>query len=247
MPPPNSLYYAPNATDAERRVPRPATGTYHYGWDFDQDKGAPIYTNKPLKVVDVESGNKPGWGRNVVLEDDTGRRYRFAHLDKIGTNVKEGSTLPSNSLLGTVGSTGSTISKGGDGSHLHFEVLEKNSNGQYKHVDPAMTTNPRTGGGAATVARFGQKPGDLVTTSAKPITGNIPPPPPTKEKDPLEGTIRDAQERHPPEKDGGQTQGPIITPMPGSTQGIGRARPSSGNVGIQINPMLKGNDTRGKK
>lgn len=239
MPPPNSLYYNPNAIDPSRRKVRPASGRYHTGWDFDQDLGSPIYANNNLKIIEARTGENGGYGNYILAEDSAGTRYKFAHLDKFGENVREGGTLSANEKIGHVGNTGTSISSGGDGSHLHFEVLEQDSNGKYVQVDPASGTNPNTGGGGASIARFGKNTsGDLVTTTAKPPPGY------QRGKQEKTKTENKTKPENKPE-----TKPPIEiekTPAPPKFKpgGTTKPKPGSGNVGLTPNPMTKGKDKR---
>lgn len=125
--------------------------TWHNGVDYTTSTGVPITTNVPMTVENATVQN--GYGNIVILKDDSGNTYKFAHLDKM--EVKKGQTIPPGTLIGTVGNTG-----GSTGSHLHFEA----ANAAGKTIDP-NTINPATGKLWSDVAGF--KPGQTLNESIK--------------------------------------------------------------------------------
>lgn len=124
---------------------------WHNGVDYTTSTGVPITTNTPMTVVNATVQN--GYGNIVILKDDSGNTYKFAHLDKM--EVKKGQTIPPGTLIGTVGNTG-----GSTGSHLHFEAAD--AKGVSK--DP-NTINPDTGKLWSDIAGF--KPGQTLNESIK--------------------------------------------------------------------------------
>jgi murein DD-endopeptidase MepM/ murein hydrolase activator NlpD len=93
----------------------PITGrrSFHYGIDIAAPSGTPIKSAKPGRVVEV--GFHPnGWGRFVRVNHD-GFQTIYAHLSH--ANVSVGQAVNGESVIGRVGSTGSST-----GPHLHFEV-----------------------------------------------------------------------------------------------------------------------------
>ena len=74
-------------------------------------------------------------GNEIVIQHSDNLLTRYAHLDEI--NVKEDQFVKDGEKIGTMGNTGTVYStNGGDGSHMHFEVIE---NGQ--RVDPNKYLN----------------------------------------------------------------------------------------------------------
>lgn len=65
-------------------------------------------------------------GRQVWLELEDGRVARYAHLDAVAEDVREGSTVPRGAVLGRVGNSGTDAGvEGSDtGVRLHFELWE---------------------------------------------------------------------------------------------------------------------------
>lgn len=80
----------------------------------------------PVKVVAdgvvLEASYSPaGFGNTVLVEHNNKYKTRYAHLHTI--KVKVGKKVKQGDCVGTVGSTGLTVSvHGKDPSHLHFEV-----------------------------------------------------------------------------------------------------------------------------
>ncbi len=115
---------------SSRFGPRPrADGSagFHYGIDLAANKGTPVYAARSGIVI--YAGHDNGYGKTIVLQHGSHFKTRYAHLDKIW--VKTGDTVTRGSRIGAVGATGYIRKKGGDGSHLHFEVYY-----QGKRVDP---------------------------------------------------------------------------------------------------------------
>lgn len=115
---------------SSRFGPRPrADGSagFHYGIDLAANRGTPVYAAR--SGVILYAGHDNGYGKTVVIKHGSHFKTRYAHLDKI--LVKTGDTIARGSAIGAVGATGHVRKKGGDGSHLHFEVYY-----QGKRVDP---------------------------------------------------------------------------------------------------------------
>ena len=104
-------------------------GSYlHRGIDFDGKMGDSIYSAAGGKVI--YSGYTESGGNEVVIQHSNNLMTRYAHLNEI--IVKESQFIEDAEKIGAMGNTGTVYSaNGGDGSHLHFEVIE---NGQ--RVDP---------------------------------------------------------------------------------------------------------------
>src|SRR5262249_6453300 len=62
-----------------------------------------------------------GYGNYVLLSqnsDGSGLRTRYAHLDPVASDLKQGDPVSQGQIIGYVGSTGHS-----DSAHLHFEVI----------------------------------------------------------------------------------------------------------------------------
>lgn len=70
------------------------------------------------------AGEKGGYGRVIVVENENGYETVYAHLSKMF--VKKGNKIKQGDLIGLVGSTGHAT-----GPHLHFELRKDG-----KRVDP---------------------------------------------------------------------------------------------------------------
>lgn len=87
---------------------------------------------KVVFVGEIEDG-----GNTVAIQHAGGIVSKYMHLQEQG--VKEGQFIKAGEKIGTMGNTGNTYSvNNGDGSHLHFEVMEDGQN-----VDPDKYLNLR--------------------------------------------------------------------------------------------------------
>lgn len=95
---------------------------FHSGVDLAAFRGTPVKAAGDGLVV--YAGWRRGYGNLVEIAHSKHLRTRYAHLDKISTRV--GKRVRSGALVGKVGATGNVRSsrKGGDPSHLHFEVRD---------------------------------------------------------------------------------------------------------------------------
>lgn len=100
---------------------------FHYGIDLAANRGTPVYAARAGVVL--FAGQDNGYGKTIVLQHGSHFKTRYAHLDRI--SVRTGATVTRGAVIGTVGATGYVRKKGGDGSHLHFEIYY-----QGKRVDP---------------------------------------------------------------------------------------------------------------
>jgi len=108
----------------------------HAGVDIAAPKGTPVYASFEGRVVDLLNApdSTTSYGTYIVIEHPNGFKTRYAHLSAITSNLKIGDFVTTNQEIGKVGNTGSVRpSPGGDGSHLHFEILAPNGT----PVDPA--------------------------------------------------------------------------------------------------------------
>lgn len=98
-----------------------AKGSFHRGMDIASAKGTPLTANVGGKVI--ASGNAKSFGYDssygniVVVQDSSGAKHLYAHLDS--ASAKVGSTVQKGTVMGKVGSTGRST-----GSHLHYEVVK---------------------------------------------------------------------------------------------------------------------------
>lgn len=108
-------------------------GYNHGGVDIDVEKGDSIYS-AGNGVITVGEDSRSGKYVKILHPDGTETFY--CHLDKndyfnTGDKVSEGD------VIGLGGNTGHCVSSGGgDGSHLHYEVREKQEDGSYKNINP---------------------------------------------------------------------------------------------------------------
>ncbi|MDO9578907.1 MAG: M23 family metallopeptidase [Candidatus Cloacimonadales bacterium] len=102
----------------------PITGkrSFHYGLDFGNLKGSPIYATAD-GVVQKVSKHKY-LGKFLTLSHNFGYQTKYGHLDKI--LVKEGDTVKRGQIIAEMGNSGRST-----GSHLHYEVVRYS-----KHRNP---------------------------------------------------------------------------------------------------------------
>lgn len=93
----------------------PFTGqrTFHAGVDYQAPEGAPVRACWDGEVV--FAGEKPGYGKIVVLEHQGGWRSFYGHAE--GLDVSQGDVVKAGRKIAGVGSTGRST-----GPHLHFEI-----------------------------------------------------------------------------------------------------------------------------
>lgn len=94
----------------------PITGkrSFHYGLDFGNINGSPIYATAD-GVVQKVSKHKY-LGKFLTLSHNFGYQTKYGHLHKI--LVKEGETVKRGQIIAEMGNSGRST-----GSHLHYEVL----------------------------------------------------------------------------------------------------------------------------
>jgi hypothetical protein len=108
----------------------------HAGVDIAAPTGTPVYASFEGRVVDLlnDPDSETSYGTYIIIEHPNGFKTRYAHLSAITSNLKIGDSVTTNQEIGKVGNTGGVIpSGGGDGSHLHFEILAPTGT----PVDPA--------------------------------------------------------------------------------------------------------------
>jgi len=108
---------------------------WKWGYDFvlEGGKGAPVKVPFGGKVVQVDTGHKPGednsFGNRVKIQMPDGREVWFSHLDSVAS-LREGQTIRPGTLIGTQGNTGSTIARNG-GTGVHLDITMKKPEGGY--------------------------------------------------------------------------------------------------------------------
>jgi murein DD-endopeptidase MepM/ murein hydrolase activator NlpD len=102
----------------------PITGkrSFHYGLDFGNKTGSPIYATAD-GVVQKVSKHKY-LGKYLLLSHNFGYQTKYGHLNKI--LVKEGESVKRGQIIAEMGNSGRST-----GSHLHYEVLRYS-----KHRNP---------------------------------------------------------------------------------------------------------------
>ena len=91
----------------------------HGGVDLVKNHNDPIYAFRK-GTVSFAGRNNQGFGNLVIVNEPNGYRNFYAHLNRI--NVKKGQKVTTNTMIGRQGATGNVT-----GSHLHFEVRNKNN------------------------------------------------------------------------------------------------------------------------
>lgn len=100
---------------------------FHSGIDLGAPFGTPVLSALAGRVV--AAGDMGGYGLAVIVEaSSVGQQNLYAHLSALA--VKPGDRVEQGSVLGLVGSTGSST-----GPHLHFETLLPSTEG-WTAVDP---------------------------------------------------------------------------------------------------------------
>lgn len=102
----------------------PITGkrTFHYGLDFANKSGSPIYATADGTVKSVKRDKY--LGKYLTLSHSFGYQTKFGHLKK--ALVKQGESVKRGQIIALMGNTGRST-----GSHLHYEVLRYS-----KHRNP---------------------------------------------------------------------------------------------------------------
>lgn len=127
----------PALTSYQRRVPAPkgskgpatvvrtfvARG-YHIGSDLLAPKGTEVHAVGDATVS--FAGRLGGYGNLIILDHGRGYQTYYAHLSKIGKEVKVGVKVAGGEIIGLVGSTGHSTAP-----HLHFETRK-----DAKYIDP---------------------------------------------------------------------------------------------------------------
>lgn len=108
-----------NSHFGNRFHPIDKVNKFHTGIDIPAPRGTPVIAVADGKVI--ESGNKGGYGKTIMLDHGSGVITLYAHNSKL--NFIAGQTVKGGDVIAEIGSTGKST-----GNHLHFEVRH---NGNY--------------------------------------------------------------------------------------------------------------------
>ena len=87
---------------------------FHYGMDFTAKIGTKIYATGDGVIKNIQSIGG-GFGKFIVIDHGFGYETLYGHMS--GFNVKAGDHVKRGSVIGFVGSTGTST-----GPHVHYEV-----------------------------------------------------------------------------------------------------------------------------
>ncbi len=93
-------------------------GLIHAGQDLFAKRGTPVLS-ATAGTVWMIGGSERG-GTWVYVLGAGGRRYYYAHLERVADGLKEGQKVTTRTVLGTVGTTGDAEDTP---PHLHFAVF----------------------------------------------------------------------------------------------------------------------------
>lgn len=114
-----------SAYNLKRRHPLLKRIVPHTGVDFEADRGTPVWAAADGQVT--FAGRLGPNGNLVSVRHDSGYESHYAHLAKIGPDIRPGRKLKQRQVLGYVGSTGRST-----GPHLHFALKHEG-----RFIDPA--------------------------------------------------------------------------------------------------------------
>lgn len=95
----------------------PRSGRMHYGLDVKSTTGDTIYAAFDGQIL--KSGYERGFGNLIVIQHEKDIKTYYGHLSKY--LIRSGNFIKKGEPLGLAGSTGRAT-----GTHLHFEIREKN-------------------------------------------------------------------------------------------------------------------------
>jgi hypothetical protein len=94
----------------------------HKGLDLDLVIGQPVVAAWSGTVIEAQE--RTGYGKQILIDHGNGLKTRYGHMDSLGVGV--GQSVKQGQVIGNGGNSGIVdASGGGDGSHLHFEVLKE--------------------------------------------------------------------------------------------------------------------------
>lgn len=106
----------------------------HAGQDVFAKRGTPVLSATDGLVWRIGTSERGGlW---VYVLGAGGRRYYYAHLEKVASGLKEGQRVTTTTVLGTVGDSGNAD---GTPPHLHFAMFgpyEKGAKCRFLAIDP---------------------------------------------------------------------------------------------------------------
>lgn len=104
----------------------------HKGTDYAARHGTPIKATGDGSVK--LAGRKGGYGNVVIIDHGRGYQSLYAHMQKFGSGIRNGSRVRQGQIIGYVGSSGLA-----SGPHLHYEF---HINGQVRN--PVTVALPET-------------------------------------------------------------------------------------------------------
>ena len=113
------------------KYPSYPSGGYHSGTDIANKKGTPIYAMRKGKVIERNEWNN-SYGYHLIIEDDDGFRYWYAHCDKLLVNV--GDVVQKGQQIANMGATGKVF--GDPPDHLHIEIRRPPYKYDLDNIDP---------------------------------------------------------------------------------------------------------------
>ena len=93
----------------------------HEGQDIFAARGTPVYSATSGYVYNIGENNLGG--QTVSVIGAGGRVYYYAHLDSYADHLEEGDYVTTQTMLGSVGTTGNAR---GTPPHLHFGIYTPN-------------------------------------------------------------------------------------------------------------------------
>lgn len=100
------------------QAPR-GTDRVHDGQDIFSPRGTPVFSATRGYVR--RAGVNTLGGNYVMITGAGGRRYYYAHFDRIAEGIEPGAKVTTDTVLGFVGNTGNAVTTP---PHLHFGVYE---------------------------------------------------------------------------------------------------------------------------
>lgn len=110
----------------------------HQGLDLSTKKGTQVYAPESGRYT-FENTPNSGTGRMAILEGNSGKKYRFLHMDS--SSIASGSNVEMGDPIAKSGNSGKKKGGGSYDTHLHIEVFDSKGN----RLNP---TNMKVGGTA---------------------------------------------------------------------------------------------------
>lgn len=128
-------------------------GRSHEGCDFSTPVGTPLYNTQPVTVVRVLDTPNATGGNGVIVRDQYGTEYYYAHLDTAPRQLQPGMNLEPGTYLGSTGNSGTDGSGRPYAAHLHFEAWPGGKKPKGTSADPE-SIDPNTGKPYLNVATY---------------------------------------------------------------------------------------------